>query len=101
MASPHQLVRFKSGKITFEILTKPGTCLKFRQGKLGFDSVMFADEVFKNFAKGERPTNEELVYVVAIARVDDDDGGGSHVVLDRWLGLRSALITSRRSLCVS
>jgi ribosome maturation protein Sdo1 len=62
MSGTHQIVRFKSGKATFEILTKPGACLKYRQGKLGFDSVMFADEVFKNFSKAERPTREELVY---------------------------------------
>jgi len=56
----HQMVRYKSGKYTFEVLTKVGSVLKYRDGKLGWDNVPFADEVFKNFSKAERAKSEEL-----------------------------------------
>jgi len=56
----HQLVRYKSGKFNFEVLTKVGSVLKYREGKLGWDNVPFADEVFKNFSKAERAKSEEL-----------------------------------------
>jgi len=41
-----QIVKFKAGKNTFEVLTKTGTVLKFRKGQLGsLDNVLLADEV--------------------------------------------------------
>jgi len=58
--SASQIVRFKAGKITFEAMTKVGSVLKFRDGKLGWDNVPLVDEVFKNSQKGERANSEEL-----------------------------------------
>lgn len=41
-----QIVKFKAGKVIFEILTKPGTVLKYRDGKIGsIDNVLFSDDV--------------------------------------------------------
>lgn len=41
-----QIVKYKAGKNTFEVLTKTGTVLKFRKGQLGsIDNVLLADEV--------------------------------------------------------
>jgi ribosome maturation protein SDO1 len=56
-----QIVKYKAGKNTFEVLTKTGTVLKFRKGQLGsLDNVLLADEVFKNHNKGERASAAEL-----------------------------------------
>jgi ribosome maturation protein Sdo1 len=47
-----QVVKYKSGKLTFEVLTKPGSVLKYRQKVLGsLDNVLISDEVFKNHNK--------------------------------------------------
>lgn len=56
----HQVVRHKIGKLSFEILTKPGAALKYREGKLEFSEVLFIEEIFKNPTKGERYSSEEL-----------------------------------------
>jgi len=54
-------VRYKVGKETFEILTKPGTVLKYRDGKLGFNNVMFSDEIFTDQQKGQRANESDLI----------------------------------------
>lgn len=43
--SKYQVVRYKSGKLTFEVMTKPGSVLKFRAGQLDFAQVLEADIV--------------------------------------------------------
>jgi ribosome maturation protein Sdo1 len=58
-----QLVRFKHGKDSFEVLSKPGSVLKYRKGALGWDNVLVSEIVFKNSAKGDRASASELVYV--------------------------------------
>jgi ribosome maturation protein Sdo1 len=41
-----QIVKHKVGKVTFEVLTKPGTVLKFRKGLIGsIDNVLMTDDV--------------------------------------------------------
>lgn len=41
-----QIVKYKAGKQTFEVLTKPGTVLKFRKGLIGsIDNVLMTDDV--------------------------------------------------------
>ncbi len=41
-----QIIKYKAGKNTFEVLTKTGTVLKYRKGQLGsLDNVLLADEV--------------------------------------------------------
>jgi ribosome maturation protein Sdo1 len=41
-----QIVKFKSGKTTFVVLTKPGTVLKYRKGLIGsIDNVLMTDDV--------------------------------------------------------
>jgi ribosome maturation protein Sdo1 len=60
MSDQHQLVRYKSGKIQFEVLVKPGTVPKYREGKLGIDNVLFSDIIFKKYSKAEKATPTEL-----------------------------------------
>ena len=43
-----QLVRMKSGKQTFEVMTNPGSVNKYRKGELGIDQVLYTDVIFKN-----------------------------------------------------
>jgi hypothetical protein len=47
-AKDFQIVRLKKGKVTFEVMVKPGEVQKFRKGEVAFDGVLFADIVFKN-----------------------------------------------------
>ncbi|KAL0480397.1 ribosome maturation protein SDO1 [Acrasis kona] len=54
-------VKYKDKKTTFEILCKPSTVLKYREGEIGIDKVLFADTVFKNYSKGEKPLKSELL----------------------------------------
>lgn len=58
--SDHQLVRYKSGKHHFEVLVKPGTVPKYREGKLGFDNVILSDIIFKKYSKAERAAPSDL-----------------------------------------
>jgi ribosome maturation protein SDO1 len=58
--SDHQLVRFKVGKTHFEVVVKPNTVLQYREGKLGIDKVLIAEEVFKDFRKGDRARTADL-----------------------------------------
>jgi len=55
-----QLVRYQHGKNKFEILTKPGSVLKFREGKLGWDKVHMADVVFSNSSRGDLASGKDL-----------------------------------------
>eukprot|EP01122_Echinamoeba_exundans_P016170 TRINITY_DN8111_c0_g1_i1.p2 TRINITY_DN8111_c0_g1~~TRINITY_DN8111_c0_g1_i1.p2 ORF type:complete len:266 (+),score=84.42 TRINITY_DN8111_c0_g1_i1:30-800(+) len=55
-----QIVKCKVGKTTFEVITKPGSALKYKKGQLGFDNVLMSDEVFTDYKKGQRPSAEEL-----------------------------------------
>ena len=67
MSDKFQFVRYKSGKNTFEILCHPGTVLKYRDGQLPFDKVLFADTVYKNFGTGDRAKETELVEAFGVA----------------------------------
>lgn len=55
-----QLVRLKKGKKTFEVMTNPGTVLKFRAGKGPMSDVLYAEIIFKNASKGDRASDEDL-----------------------------------------
>lgn len=69
----YQFVRFKGGKsnITFEILCHPGTVLKYREGQMGIDKVLFADIVYKNFSTGDRAKDTELIEAFGTANTSD------------------------------
>lgn len=42
----YQIVKYKHGKITFEVLTYMGSVLKYRDGKIGnIENVLMSDEV--------------------------------------------------------
>lgn len=56
----HQLVRYKHGKKTYEVVTKPGAVRKYRDGKLGWDNVLMVDAVFTNYKKGNVVREKEL-----------------------------------------
>lgn len=58
--SQTQLVRYKHGKNTFEVMTNVGSVQKYRDQKLGLDNVLQADVVWTNQSKGERAKGAEL-----------------------------------------
>lgn len=60
MADKYQIVKYKSGKNAFEVLCVPGTVLKYRDGQLGLDKTLFAENVYKNFSTGDRAKESEL-----------------------------------------
>ena len=43
-----QLVRMKSGKHNFEVMTNPGSVHKYRKGELDISQVLFTEMIFKN-----------------------------------------------------
>jgi ribosome maturation protein SDO1 len=58
-----QIVRYKKGRVVFEVVTKPGSVRKYRAGKLGWNNVLIADQVFSNFKKGNVAKSSDLVSV--------------------------------------
>ena len=59
--SGYQVVKYKFGKNTFEILCKMGTAQKYKEGKLGINNVLVSDDVFLgHYQKGERPSPSDL-----------------------------------------
>jgi len=66
-----QLVRYKTGKDNFEILTKPGNALKFKEGKLGFSNVLFADEIFTDQARGKRANEADLLKTFNTSNIEE------------------------------
>eukprot|EP00475_Leptophrys_vorax_P043299 TRINITY_DN828_c0_g1_i5.p1 TRINITY_DN828_c0_g1~~TRINITY_DN828_c0_g1_i5.p1 ORF type:complete len:235 (+),score=75.53 TRINITY_DN828_c0_g1_i5:946-1650(+) len=60
MGDAGQLVRLKKGKATFEVVTNEGSVLKYREGKLPWNSVLAVDIVFKNFSRGLRASEKEI-----------------------------------------
>mmetsp|Transcript_5243 Transcript_5243/g.5699 ORF Transcript_5243/g.5699 Transcript_5243/m.5699 type:complete len:251 (+) Transcript_5243:59-811(+) len=59
MSKP-QIVRFKSGKTVFEILTKPGSVLQYREKKITIKDVLVDATIWKNASKAERASEDEL-----------------------------------------
>jgi rRNA metabolism SBDS family protein len=55
-----QLVRYKKGKHSFEIMTKPGSVRLFLSGKLGWDKVLSAEAIFTNAKKGNIAREQDL-----------------------------------------
>jgi ribosome maturation protein Sdo1 len=52
------------GKSTFEVLTVPGTVMKYREGKIkDLKEVLVSDQIYKNATKGEKNSSEELAKV--------------------------------------
>merc|ERR1712228_55519 len=48
-----QLCVYKKGKHKFEVISKQGQILKFRDGKVGVNSVLLVDQVFTNSVRGD------------------------------------------------
>ncbi|KAH3732591.1 rRNA metabolism protein, SBDS family [Pelomyxa schiedti] len=59
-SASYQVVRYRHGKVTYEVLAKLGTVPKYREGNLGLDKVLFADEIFTNVQKGEKAKGTDL-----------------------------------------
>jgi len=61
MPEDFQIVKYKDKKLTYEALVKPGTVLQFREGKIAnIDNVLFIDEIFTNYSKGEKAKTADL-----------------------------------------
>lgn len=56
-----QLVRYKDGKSTFEIVCKRGKPLEYRKGNIGIDNVVEAMNVFTDFKSGDQAGDSELI----------------------------------------
>jgi len=61
MQASYQLVRLKVDKNNFEVLTKKGAALQYREGRLGFSNVLFADEIYTNQSKAQRANDADLL----------------------------------------
>jgi ribosome maturation protein SDO1 len=54
------IVKYKAGKSEFEIICKPETVLKYRNGKLSRDKVLISDEIYTNSSRGNRAKEADL-----------------------------------------
>jgi ribosome maturation protein SDO1 len=67
-----QLVKYKADKnTTFELMTKKGTVLQYQEGKLGLSSVLFADEIFTDQARGLRANEADLIKYFNTTNVEE------------------------------
>lgn len=71
MKDPFQIVRYKVDKQQFEVLVKPETVQKYREGKLGLSNVLFADSIFKNHSKAEKAKEAELQSAFNTSNVEE------------------------------
>jgi len=55
-----QIVRYQKGKIKFEILTKKGAALKYKQNKLGLQHVLMIDTIFSKLSQGKIAKSTDL-----------------------------------------
>merc|ERR1719480_550940 len=80
MAGKGQVVRFKEGKMVFEILTKTDAVLAFQDGRLGWNDVLITDAIFTNSSKGDLAKDADLQAVfgtddpVAVAKIIVEKG---------------------------
>ena len=58
--SDFQVVKYKKNKCNFEVLVKPQTVLKYKNGKLQIEDVLYADTIFSNAQKGDKANFEDL-----------------------------------------
>lgn len=65
-----QLVRYKKGKHSFEIATKPGSVRLFLTGKLGWDKVLSAEAIFTNAKKGNVAREQDLKEVFGFSDIN-------------------------------
>ena len=69
MSKP-QAVKYKKGKYTFEILTKPGSVKKYLAGQLGWDNVLAVEAVFTSSSKKNLAKASDLKAVFGTDNVD-------------------------------
>jgi len=55
-----QIVQYQKGRRKFEIITKPGAVIKYKEGKLGFNNVCSTYTIYKNARKLENATEADL-----------------------------------------
>ncbi|KAG2379312.1 hypothetical protein C9374_007451 [Naegleria lovaniensis] len=60
MSKDFSLVKYKKGESNFEVLVKPNTVIAYREGKHKVDDVLYSDEIFANYAKGDKVKEESL-----------------------------------------
>lgn len=93
-----QVVKHKVGKITFEIGTKKGSVLLFKQGSVTFDQVLDSDVIWKDLKKGDRASKEELI---AAYGTDDTKKVAEQIVLKGELQLtdqeRKDIVSKKRA----
>jgi len=67
-----QVVKYKDGKSSFELMTKPGTALKWREGKMvNLSDVLFSEEIYSDQSKGDRANEADLERAFKTSNVSD------------------------------
>lgn len=74
-----QLVRYKKGKQSFEIITKPNSVRLYKEGKLSWNKVLVADAIFINSKKGNIAKSSDLVKAF---NTDDVDKCAQMIIKD-------------------
>lgn len=65
-----QTVRYQKGKKKFELLTNDGTARKFRDGNIGWNRVLVADQIFTDSKKGNIAKDADLIAVFGTSDID-------------------------------
>ncbi len=67
---PNQLVRYRKGGHSFEIITKPGSVRLYRDNKLPWNKVLVIDAIFTNSKKGNVAKSSDLLKVFGTEDID-------------------------------
>ena len=60
-----QIVRYKHAKLTFELMTNPGSVRKWRKQEISnINDVIQSDIIFKNQSKAEKANAADLSLVI-------------------------------------
>lgn len=61
MSSDFQVVKYKTQKgVYVEVLVKPQTMIKYREGNLSLKDTIFTDTLYSNHSKGDKVKIEDL-----------------------------------------
>ncbi|KAJ3423761.1 ribosome maturation protein SBDS [Anaeramoeba flamelloides] len=61
MSEKSQIIRYKKGKKQFEVLTKPGSVSKYREGKIrNLDDVLITNVIFKNHNSMDKANTKDI-----------------------------------------
>ena len=65
------VVKFKKDKNLYEVLTHHGMVEPFKEGKIGWNKVPFADAIYKDSTKGDKYTDAQLKSAFGTSNIEE------------------------------